>query len=77
MQPKCLNNVCLTAKKFKEACMDENNDENSNFIKSIIDLLFNPDVALNTATNSVNKITDFISPDIGYDEFKRKGISAR
>jgi hypothetical protein len=78
MQSKCPDNgddVRLTAAvKFKNACLNEKNDDNLKYVNQVVHLLFNPDRDLNTPDNSVDRLMDYLCADINFDEFKLRGM---
>ena len=72
MQPKFHSKNQITAQRFKEICLNDDNKENTRILNDFLRDLFDPDEKLNE--NSIF-ITDYLAGGDNYNDFKEKSNS--
>ena len=75
MQPKCISKIHITAERFKEICLNDDNKENSKLLDELLKDFFDPEVKLNLTFNDSSQIINYISGGLDFEDFKTKSNS--
>jgi hypothetical protein len=72
MQPKCMSHIQIKAERFKEICLNKNDNTNSTILNEFLRDLFDPEVNLNIEFNNVSQIIAYLCGGMTFDDFKTK-----